>query len=74
MDKNCYACGLPGHFAASCPLAVRAATWEEHLARIAESVQRWVDGEISIEDKQRMIAAENILWHGEHKARMRGIA
>jgi hypothetical protein len=63
---NCYNCGEPGHFAASCPLGVPAATRDEHLGRIAALVRRWQDGEISVDEKRRLITAENTVWRDAH--------
>lgn len=62
--SNCYKCGDPGHYAAHCTLATRAADHAEHLARIAAIIDRWVGGEISIEQKRIKISDENVQWYG----------
>jgi zinc knuckle protein len=61
---NCYKCGDPGHFTASCALNLRAIDYAEHMSRIARIVDRWVDGELSIDLKRIKISDENQLWYG----------
>ncbi len=61
---RCYKCGQHGHFAANCPLNVPASDRDEHMARIDALVGQRAAGEISTEDKRRLISAENILFYG----------
>jgi hypothetical protein len=37
----------------------------EHQARIDAIVARWVGGEITVMQKRRAIAAENMQWYGQ---------
>lgn len=62
---NCYRCGDSGHYAADCPLAIPAMGMEEHLARIDQTVDLWISGEITLQRKRQLIAEENRLHYGE---------
>ena len=61
---NCWKCGDPGHLAYDCQLSLRAADAAEHLARIAAFVDKWVTGDLGIEQKRIKISDENVQWHG----------
>lgn len=63
-DSDCWKCGEPGHFAASCTLQLRATSYAEHMARIAATVDRWISREISIEKKRVLVSDENVQWYG----------
>lgn len=62
---DCFRCGEPGHWAANCPMLVRAAEPAEHLARIGSFVAKWIDGQMSTEEKRIAIGQENMLWYGD---------
>ena len=62
---NCHRCGEPGHWAADCPLLVRASSFEEHMARIAAFIDRMAAGTLTKEQKRVAIGTENILWYGD---------
>ena len=62
---NCFRCGEPGHWAASCPLAIPATTRTEHETRIARIVERWIAGEMLTHEKRRLIEEENAMWNGK---------
>ena len=64
MALTCYHCEEPGHFAANCPVTAVAGSFEEHLARIDRFVARWVDRELTTEQKRRLISDENTLYYG----------
>jgi Zinc knuckle len=61
---ECFNCGEPGHWQAQCPLTVKAASRNEHHARLELAVARCHAGQITVEAKRRAIAAENMLWYG----------
>ena len=63
--SNCYKCGDPDHYAAACTLSTRADNPDEHQARIAAIIDRWIRGEISIEQKRIKISDENVQWYGD---------
>lgn len=84
--SDCYRCGQPGHnrnqclngttlpgrvVASDAPEPRYAGSYDEHMARIKDAVRRWHEGEISLDDKRRMISDENIRWHGVTAARAR---
>ena len=60
----CYNCGSPDHWKDACPIAVRAGSYAEHMARIASFVDRWVNGDMTIEQKRTAIGQENVQWYG----------
>jgi len=69
---NCFRCGEPGHLVAECGELRPAPTKAEHLRRIAEYKQRflnWIDGTGAIrwtpEEKKRAIEKENSMWEKE---------
>ena len=67
-DGDCFKCGLPGHWAAHCPLNYPAATRAEHEARIARIVERWDRGfGITTHQKMTLIKQENELWNNREK-------
>ena len=61
---TCYHCGEPGHFVAECPKTVPASSHEEHMARIDSYVTMWHRGEITRDQKRKMISDENLLYYG----------
>jgi hypothetical protein len=75
---DCYRCGSDEHFYGDCPErstaasmfavampAGRAATFEDHMTRIADAVHLWQSHQISIDAKRKAIAAENLAWYGQ---------
>ena len=62
---KCHRCRETGHWAADCPLQLRASSWDEHLGRIAGFINKMADGVLTIEQKRVAISTENILWHGD---------
>lgn len=60
----CFRCGIPGHWADTCPWLAKATTKGEHEARIAKYIERWTDGDITPWQKREFISAENKLWYG----------
>jgi hypothetical protein len=62
--NGCYNCGSPDHWKDACPLAARAASYDEHLGRINGFVDRWAEGGMTIEQKRLSIGQENMQWYG----------
>ena len=61
-NLDCFRCGQLGHIAADCDQLKPAATYSEHLARIDTIRMRFLEFEITPEQKRRLIEAENQLW------------
>jgi hypothetical protein len=73
---NCYACGSDDHLYRDCPerdtrppAAVahpdgRAGTRDDHLARIDGIAALWCEHKITVQQKRRAIADENLQWYG----------
>lgn len=62
-NLDCFRCEQRGHIAAECDQLKPAATYSEHLARIDTIRMRFLEFEITPEQKYRLIEAENDLWH-----------
>ena len=62
---TCFRCDRTGHIAADCDELKPATSKDEHEARIARYVARWMDGEIADWQKRQAIAAENKMWYGD---------
>lgn len=64
---DCFRCGELGHYAAGCPLLNPAASFSEHMDRVAFYVDRWVAGKMNLQEKRVSISLENQLWYGDLK-------
>lgn len=64
----CWRCEAPGHTAAECQ-PPPAATRKELHARIDRYRQRWEDGDITLNQKRKFIAAEMRAFNGKAKAK-----
>jgi hypothetical protein len=62
---KCFNCGEDGHIKAECPARLSKESRSDHMAVIDETMQAWIDGKISIEQKRRMISDENLAYYGE---------
>lgn len=62
---DCFRCGIPGHWADSCPELIPAATEREHEGRIAKYIDRWADRLMTTEEKRVAISLENQMWYGD---------
>lgn len=65
-NLRCFRCDEPGHVAAECTTLSRAADWKEHLSRIDAIKRRFLDGDIKVAVKTRLIKAENESWYGKN--------
>lgn len=74
---ECFTCG-GDHRARDCDQqprtgvslpTVKAADHDEHMARITGYAQLWHDGRITVNQKRRAIADENLQWYGGSMAR-----
>ena len=73
---NCYTCGSDDHLYRDCPgretrppagvakPGGRADTFEEHMERIDGYVALWHGRQITMQQKRRAIADENLQWYG----------
>jgi hypothetical protein len=67
---RCYRCSEPGHKVADCPELKPAATYAEHLDRIALYGQRHAAGTWTREEKEQAIIREIRMWKS-HLAKKR---
>jgi hypothetical protein len=62
--NECFNCGEQGHWKDACPTMARAGSHQEHMSRIEALVDRWVNHEITVEQKRTAISHENLQWYG----------
>ena len=62
---TCFRCNGLGHWAEStaCPWLIKAATYNDHIARIDSLRDRYIDLVITVWQKTDYIKFENKLWH-----------
>ena len=62
---TCFRCGGIGHWAEStaCPWLQKAATYNDHIARIDSLRDRYTEFAISVWQKTEYIKHENKLWY-----------
>lgn len=68
-DGDCFKCGQPGHWAQHCPLNYPAASKNEHYRRLDDIKMRFLEFEITPQERTRLIIAENELWKDKTGAR-----
>lgn len=62
---NCFRCEMPGHVAADCAELKPAQDRKDHDDRIKRYVERWTNGEITLQQKRKFIEMENRMWQKE---------